>query len=57
MEKHHPYGPYEKYFKRPLDLLCGLAAVIVFFWLYSFNQSFMFLFRNIFYFTEIKISF
>lgn len=35
MEKHHPYGPYEKFFKRPLDLLCGLAAVIVFFWLYG----------------------
>ena len=35
MEKHHPYGPYEKYFKRPLDLLCGLAAVIVFSWLYA----------------------
>lgn len=35
MEKHHPYGPYEKYFKRPLDLLCGLTAVIVFFWLYG----------------------
>lgn len=35
MEKHHPYGPYEKHFKRPLDLLCGLAAVIVFFWLYG----------------------
>ena len=34
MEKHKPYGPYEKYFKRPLDLLCGLAAVIVFSWLY-----------------------
>ena len=32
--KHKPYGPYEKYFKRPLDLLCGLAAVIVFSWLY-----------------------
>lgn len=35
MEKHRPYGPYEKYFKRPLDLLCGLAAVIVFSWLYG----------------------
>ena len=35
MEKHKPYGPYEKYFKRPLDLLCGLAAVIVFSWLYA----------------------
>lgn len=32
--KHIPYGPYEKYFKRPLDLLCGLAAVVVFWWLY-----------------------
>ena len=34
MEKHKPYGLYEKYFKRPLDLLCGFAAVIVFCWLY-----------------------
>lgn len=33
-EKHKPYGIYEKYVKRPLDLICGLAAVIVFFWLY-----------------------
>lgn len=32
--KHVPYGPYEKYFKRPLDILCGLAAVVVFWWLY-----------------------
>lgn len=32
--RHKPYGPYEKYFKRPLDLCCGLAAVIVFSWLY-----------------------
>jgi lipopolysaccharide/colanic/teichoic acid biosynthesis glycosyltransferase len=31
---HKPYGPYEKYFKRPLDWICGLAAVIVFWWLY-----------------------
>lgn len=31
---HTPYGPYEKYFKRILDFLCGLAAVIVFGWLY-----------------------
>lgn len=35
MEKHKPYGPYEKYFKRPLDLLCGLTAVVVFSWLYG----------------------
>ncbi|MGM9661047.1 MAG: sugar transferase [Faecousia sp.] len=31
---HKPYGPYEKYFKRPLDFCCGMAAVIVFSWLY-----------------------
>lgn len=31
---HKPYGPYEKYFKRSIDLLCGLAAVLVFCWLY-----------------------
>ena len=31
---HRPYGPYEKYIKRPLDILCGLAAVVVFWWLY-----------------------
>lgn len=34
MEKHIPFGPYEKYFKRPLDILCSLAAILVFFWLY-----------------------
>lgn len=33
-KKHIPYGPYEKYFKRPMDLCCGLAAVIAFSWLY-----------------------
>lgn len=33
--KHKPYGPYEKYFKRSLDLFCGLLAVIVFCWLYA----------------------
>lgn len=32
--KHEPYGPYEKYFKRPMDFFCGLLAVIVFCWLY-----------------------
>ena len=32
--EHRPYGPYEKYFKRPLDFCCGLAAVIVLSWLY-----------------------
>lgn len=33
-KKHIPYGPYERYFKRPIDFCCGLAAVIVFSWLY-----------------------
>ena len=33
-KKHVPYGPYEKYFERPIDFCCGLAAVIVFSWLY-----------------------
>lgn len=33
--KHKPYGPYEKYFKRPLDFCCGIAAVVVFCWLYA----------------------
>ncbi|MCQ2516610.1 MAG: sugar transferase [Saccharofermentans sp.] len=34
VNNHIPYGLYEKYFKRPLDLICGLLAVIVFSWLY-----------------------
>lgn len=34
MEKHKPYGPYEKFFKRPIDFCCVLAAIIVFSWLY-----------------------
>lgn len=32
--KHKPYGPYEKFFKRPIDFCCALAAIIVFSWLY-----------------------
>lgn len=32
---HKPHGLYERYFKRPLDLFCGLLAVIVFCWLYA----------------------
>ena len=32
--KHKPYGPYEKFFKRPLDIICGVAALLVFWWLY-----------------------
>ncbi len=26
---HKPFGPYEKYFKRPQDFLCALLAIIV----------------------------
>ena len=32
--QHKPYGPYEKYFKRVLYVFCGLAALLVFWWLY-----------------------
>ena len=32
--KHKPYGPYERIFKRPIDICCALAAIIVFCWLY-----------------------
>lgn len=32
--KHKPCGPYEKYLKRPLDLLCGVIVVAFFWWLY-----------------------
>ena len=35
MEKHKPYGPYEKFIKRPLDVVCALLALIVFCWLYA----------------------
>ena len=31
---HQPYGPYEKYFKRPIDIVCALLAIVVFSWLY-----------------------
>ena len=37
--EHKPYGPYETYFKRPLDILCALAALIVFGWLYILASS------------------
>ena len=32
--KHKYRGPYERFFKRPIDFCCGLAAVLVFWWLY-----------------------
>lgn len=34
MNENRHKGPYEKYFKRPLDILCALAALLVFSWLY-----------------------
>lgn len=32
--KGHKQGIYEKFFKRPFDIVCGLAAIIAFWWLY-----------------------
>lgn len=32
--KRVPYGPYERWFKRPFDIVCALAAIVVFWWLY-----------------------
>ncbi|MGM9600108.1 MAG: sugar transferase [Faecousia sp.] len=32
--KHKPYGPYERFFKRPIDIVCALLAIAVFSWLY-----------------------
>ena len=29
-----PHGPYERFFKRPIDIFCALAAMIAFSWLY-----------------------
>ena len=34
MDKHKPFGIYERFLKRPLDILCALLALIVFCWLY-----------------------
>ncbi len=31
---HKPYGIYEKHFKRFLDVICSLLAIIFFWWLY-----------------------
>ena len=35
MGEHVPYGIYEKYIKRLLDIVCALLALIVFCWLYA----------------------
>ena len=32
--EHQPYGIYEKYFKRLMDIICASVAIIVFSWLY-----------------------
>lgn len=32
--KHKPYGPYERFFKRPLDIFFALLVLILFGWLY-----------------------
>lgn len=35
MKKHKPYGIYERFFKRPMDIVCALLALIVFCWLFA----------------------
>lgn len=34
MQKHKPKGPYEAYFKRPLDVIISALVMILFSWLY-----------------------
>lgn len=33
--KHRPYGPYEKYFKRWIDLMGSVLAILLFWWIYA----------------------
>ena len=33
-KKHKPYGIYEKYVKRILDIICSLIVIILFGWLF-----------------------
>lgn len=33
-QKHKPYGPYERWLKRPLDFVCALTVILLFWWLY-----------------------
>lgn len=35
MKKHKPYGIYERFLKRPMDIVCALLALIVFCWLFA----------------------
>ena len=30
-----PYGPYEEYFKRPLDIACAVGVLLCFWWLFA----------------------
>ena len=32
--KHKAKGPYEKYFKRLIDIICSLTAIILLSWLF-----------------------
>lgn len=32
--RRKPTGPYERFFKRPIDIFCALMALAVFWWLY-----------------------
>lgn len=34
MGEHKPFGIYEKFIKRPLDIGCALLALLVFWWIY-----------------------
>ena len=34
MSMHEPFGPYEKYFKRPLDFICALLVIVLFCWVF-----------------------
>ena len=34
-DRHKPKGIYEKFVKRPLDIVCALLAIVVFCWLYA----------------------
>lgn len=33
--KHRPYGIYERFFKRPLDVIISLLVLVLFFWLFA----------------------
>lgn len=35
MNMHQPYGVYERFLKRPFDILCSFLAITLFFWLYA----------------------